>query len=293
MITYVLYKHVDTTKYNTCIAQSHNELLYAYSWYLDCVTENWDVLVLNDYRAVMPLPKRIRFGISYIYLPAWTQQLGIFSKDKIDENLVFEFIRAIPGKFKLVDLVLNYQNKITNNFTVQRDNFILPLNDTYEALFKNFYKGRKSSIKQAKIAHLIAKKANNIQILLRLFKENKGLELNKSETDYALLESLVFKGISLKQVVIYEVFDQEENLLGGAVFLKNKQRITNLFSAMNAQGRKNQAMSFLVDFIIQKYANQPLILDFEGSMVTEIASFYRSFGAKNQPYYHYKKRQIF
>lgn len=293
MITYVLYKDVDITKYNTCVDQSYNELLYAYSWYLDSIAERWDVLVLEDYQAVMPLPIRKKFGISYVYLPAWTQQLGIFSKDKIDENLVLEFISAIPNQFKLTDLVLNYQNKISNNATTQRDNFILPMNESYESLFKNFYKGRKSSIKQAKTANLFAKKANNIQILIRLFKENKGMELNKPETDYSILESLVLKGISLKKMAIYEVLDEEKNLLGGAVFLKSKQRITLLFSAMNAQGRKNQAMSFLVDFIIQKYAKQPLILDFEGSMIPEIASFYRSFGAKNQPYYHYKKWQIF
>ena len=82
MIYYLKRNQLDDNKYNSCIKQSKNSRIYAFSWYLDCVADNWDALVLNDYEAVMPLPWRQKYVIKYIYPPAWTQQLGVFSPNE-------------------------------------------------------------------------------------------------------------------------------------------------------------------------------------------------------------------
>ncbi|VAW26447.1 hypothetical protein MNBD_BACTEROID04-1052, partial [hydrothermal vent metagenome] len=58
MIYYYKRNQIDIVKYDTCITKSINTRVYANSWYLDIVADNWDVLVLNDYEAVMPLPWR-------------------------------------------------------------------------------------------------------------------------------------------------------------------------------------------------------------------------------------------
>lgn len=46
---------IDKTKWDICIDQAPNGLIYAYSWYLDTMAKNWDALVYNDYELVMPL----------------------------------------------------------------------------------------------------------------------------------------------------------------------------------------------------------------------------------------------
>jgi hypothetical protein len=79
MITYLTHKEIDFEKYDRCIDLSLNGIVYAYSWYLDMVTDDWDILVEDDYKSVMPLPKRKKFGIHYIYQPFFVQQLGVFS----------------------------------------------------------------------------------------------------------------------------------------------------------------------------------------------------------------------
>ena len=56
MIQYLKNKEIDFKKYDACIAAAINSRIYAYSWYLNIVADNWDALVLNDYEAVMPLP---------------------------------------------------------------------------------------------------------------------------------------------------------------------------------------------------------------------------------------------
>jgi len=52
-------------------------------------------------------------------------------------------------------------------------------------------------------------------------------------------------------------------------------------------------MTLVLNYIIKKYSNTNYVLDFEGSMISEIASFFRSFGAIKETYYHYKKYSLF
>ena len=69
MIQYLKNNEIDIEKYDNCIKSSLNSRIYAFSWYLNIVADNWDVLVLNDYEAVMPLPflKRKRNGTYWSY----------------------------------------------------------------------------------------------------------------------------------------------------------------------------------------------------------------------------------
>ena len=294
MITYFTRNQIDILKYDDCILRATCSLSYGYSWYLDAVCVDWGALVLNDYTAVMPLPKRKKYGIHYIYLASWVQQLGVFSIKAVDAALVNAFIGQIPKKFKLIDVVLNSGNSIENSHNIKKDNFILSLeNKTYPTLQKEYSKGRKSSIKQAVKLGLIIERSTSADVLIDLFKQHSGSSLRKTDQTYVHLQNLVKKAMSRNRMLIFEVFDASHNLLGGAIFIKDKYRITNLFSALNKEGRNKQAMSFLIDYVIKKHANKPLVLDFEGSMVPEIASFYKSFGANKEIYFHYKKWQWF
>ncbi len=62
MIKYVKRKNLDLVKYNDCIENSIQSRMYAFAWYLDIVADNWDVLVCNDYQAVMPIPWKRKYG---------------------------------------------------------------------------------------------------------------------------------------------------------------------------------------------------------------------------------------
>ena len=54
-IKYLQHKEIDKAKWDACIEQAPNGLIYSYSWYLDAMSKHWDALVLKDYEAVMPL----------------------------------------------------------------------------------------------------------------------------------------------------------------------------------------------------------------------------------------------
>lgn len=69
MIHCIKRKDLDIDKYDACIAASVQFRIYAFSWYLDAVSENWEVLILNDYEAVMPLPWKQKYFLKYITQP--------------------------------------------------------------------------------------------------------------------------------------------------------------------------------------------------------------------------------
>ena len=109
MISLIHREQLDVAQYDSCISKSRQSLIYGYSWYMDTVAENWSVLVLDDYEAVMPIPNRKKYTIKYVYPPFWVLQLGIFSKsENIDESEFFDFLTK---KFRFIELRLNSGNE--------------------------------------------------------------------------------------------------------------------------------------------------------------------------------------
>ena len=98
-IKYLPREAIDDTKWDACIDNAGNGLIYAYSFYLDTMADNWDALVLNDYEAVMPLTWKKKYGIYYLYQSFLVAQSGLFG-EMIDAKLQDSFLKAIPGKFR-------------------------------------------------------------------------------------------------------------------------------------------------------------------------------------------------
>jgi hypothetical protein len=289
MIRYLKRNQLDIKKYDACISIAVQSKVYAFSWYLDCVLENWDTLVLDDYVAVMPLPKAKKYGITYVFQPFWIQHLGVFSGSPLSDAQMADFINNVPKKFRLIDFNINF--KLENS--EEHLNYILPLGDDYKTLFKNFSKGRKSSITQAEKFGLTLQESKDYEPIIKLFKQNRGLNIEVTETAYSKLERLLLKANELNQLKIIEAYSKSNQLIGGAFFILSKHRITYLFSAINQEGRDLQAMSLIINSIIKEYSETEYVLDFEGSMLPGVAKFIRSFGAQKELYYHYKKWRLF
>ena len=112
-IRYVLRRDIDQQLWDKCIDEAPNGLVYGYSAYLDCMADQWDGLVLNNYEAVMPLPYRKKFGIAYLYQPFLTAQLGIFGHG-INSDMVKAFLDNIPSRYRLWAFSMNHHNLFTD-----------------------------------------------------------------------------------------------------------------------------------------------------------------------------------
>lgn len=286
MIYLVKRNQINEEKYNTCISNSQQSRIYAYSWYLDVVANNWSVLVLNDYEAVMPLPFQKKIGISYVSQPFFTQQLGVFSEQEISEKTIQFFLKSIPRKFLKIALQFNSENNFSKENTITKNNYILLLDKEYEILYKGFSKGRKHAIQQGLKQQCNIEEISFAELLLLSKKHYSFKEITESE--YIKLAKLVEVLKSKKKVKIVGVKINNE-LIGGAAFILDSQRMIYLFSAVSKIGKEKQVASLLLNDVIKKYSNTNRILDFEGSQLLGIASFFKSFGAKPETYFLLKK----
>ena len=275
MILYLKRAALDVEKYDLCIENSIQSRIYAFSWYLDIVADHCDVLVLNDYEAVMPLPWKKKFGLKYITQPYFCQQLGIFSKEEISEEIQRQFIRKIPLKFLKVSLALNSHNLLIGQQI--KKNLSVKLNKNYESICKNYSKGRKHAIKVAEKNQLMVAETS-IQSLIDIQKKFYQYEFSEEK-----LQKLSIQLLHQQKGAILGIF-KDEVLLGGALFVFSTKRIVYLFSAFTELGRELQVASFLLNFMLTKNENSQLIFDFEGGNILNMGKFYRSFGAEEEIY---------
>src|SRR5215216_511602 len=81
--------NIDREKWDRCVNESSNAMIYAASAYLDHIADNWTGIVAKDYEQVMPVAWRKKFGIRYSYQIPFVQQLGIFCGKKFPDEKLF------------------------------------------------------------------------------------------------------------------------------------------------------------------------------------------------------------
>jgi hypothetical protein len=285
-IQYLKYNQIDFKKYDFCIENAYNSRIYAFSWYLDIVAEKkWEILVLNDYEAVMPLPIRKKYLIKYVYNPLWILQLGVFSVNKnIDED---SFLKKVFETYKLIDIRLNITNKIElfkHEKKVKQTHF-LELTD-YDTIKSNFRSDRKKDLKRAVKAGLNEKWNASLDEFLALYSKNLKARSNAFDNnDYDRINLLLQTCIEKDKGDLLSIYDENNQLVAAGFFLKHHKRITILVSTTDLNNRKNGANTFLINQAIQKYLTHYEIFDFGGSSITSIANYFLSFGALEDTYF--------
>jgi hypothetical protein len=273
---------IDRVRWDCCIAQSCNQLTYAYSWYLDIVSPHWEALISTDYEYVMPLPVKRRYKIPYLVQPILTQQLGIFSKFEITENLVDEFIKGIP--YFSYELNLNDHNFCSKALIFP--NFLLNLHRPYNQIMAMYTKNTQRNIEKAKKLNLRIKSDISVDDFLTFY---ASVEKQYQTVRISVLEKLLKMGVSVNALKIYGVYSSTDKLIAGLCLLNSPRRLTYLLPASDKEGKTSSAMFLLIDSLIKNEADKEKVLDFEGSVIEGIARFYRGFGAKNKPYYILKR----
>lgn len=295
MIQYLKHTEIDTEKWDHCISNSMNGIIYAYSWYLDLVNDRWEGLVKDDYQCVMPLTPGKKLGIHYLFQPKFTQQLGVFSQSHLTENVVSEFLEAIPAKYKFIEINLNTHNKTgknAGNFYPWKTHH-LDLIRSYDQISKNYSDNLKRNLKKARASSLSIVENIKPEDVINIFRANKGKNLSGlKDGDYDMLRRLVYVMIYKRTVKVMGVFDDKNTLCAGAFFVNSGKKEIFYFSATNSHAKASAAMPYLIDYFIKNKAGSHLTFDFEGSNDPNLARFYKSFGSEEINYLHYKKNRL-
>ncbi|UCE92877.1 MAG: hypothetical protein JSV73_08600 [Flavobacteriaceae bacterium] len=285
MINFIPHNQIDRSKYDACIKNSKSRRVYAFSWYLDTVCETWDVLVKGDYEVVMPVPKRRKYGFTYVITPAWVQQLGIFSSEDIPVDEIEIFKGFLDSNFHWIDYHFNAANQVSDKRIEVKKNYLIPLEGEMGAILKNYNKNRRRA-SSGNFNQFVLDKEGDPDLFFKHYQN--------MEKPYKLEEDVLNKLYRLtlgntRSIRVWNVFEGKD-FTGGLIWVKDEERITYLLPVANEKAKKENVPTFIINELIKDHLNQGLILDFEGSMLKGVANFYKSFGAIEENYYFFKKR---
>lgn len=284
-IRYLKRADIDTAKWDECIENSSNGLIYGYSYYLDIMSRHWDGLIMGDYEAVMPLTWNKKWTIHYLYQPPFTASLGIFG-NHLNEDICKNFIASIPQHFKLVEIEMNAGNIFDSGTQglSQRNNYILSLNKPYTEITKGYKDNVKRNVRKAQQLECMYVKEVPIDKVIHLSSEIMGKISNLKADDYERFKKLYTLLQSKNAATSRGVYSLQNELVASCVYFFSNNRCYYILVGNHPNGKTMGASHFLIDRFIEEFSNQNLLLDFEGSDLGNIAFFYSSFGATLETY---------
>jgi hypothetical protein len=294
MVTYLTNVNINKAKWNDCIRNASNGLIYAQSFYLDIMADNWDALILNDYEAVMPLTWRKKYFIKYLYQPPFTQQLGIFFKQPLSIEIYKLFTEAAFTHFKFAEIYLNHANADAfAGLCTPRINYILDINKNYSEIKANYLEGFTKSLRRITKFNFQYKQSQDIDEVLTLYIKLYGERVaHLCKKDYAAFRNLCKVLQQNQQLIIRQAFNESNGIVALALLFKDENRLYNIISCLTQEGRRLEANYFLYDNIIQEFCNSNILLDMEGSDIKGVAEFYEKLNPVNQPYFFLKYNHL-
>jgi hypothetical protein len=294
-IKYVSNKDIDHAKWDQCVTNSPFGIVYAYSWFLDRICQSWDALIWGDYLYIMPLVNNKKHGISYIFQPFFTQQLGIFSSLPTEPAIVDLFLDAIPKQFRLTDMNLNIGNVVeTSNFGFRNNTtYHLDLQPEISTIRATYNSNTRRNIQKAIQNKISISKVSDIDRFLKFTQDNlkeKSPEIKQKH--YLSLQKVITYSLEHKLGEVYGAWDSGNSLVASVFFVTSTQKCIYLAASSNQPGIEGSAMFLLIDTFIQNNSGKKLILDFEGSNIPGVARFYMGFGATPETYYSVHKNRL-
>jgi hypothetical protein len=287
---------IDKARYDACINAASNGLIYATSLYLDNMSPDWCALASENYEWVAPVTLRTKWGVTYLYQPPFTQQLGIFAKPDTPIPAA-EIVAYLTKLAKFWEVNWNYTTETKHlipDFKIATAaNFTLHLSDSYESLAGNYYPVLTKNLKTGKRYHHVYRETKDYHTLIELYKEQYGNRMpGMKDVDYNNFKTLCEQLQRQEQLICREVISGDGDRIASIVLLRDRRRIYNLVNTITAAGRKTMANHFLLDSVIREFSSSPLLFDFEGSDLPGVKPFYESFGATNQPYFKIKYNNL-
>lgn len=283
---YLRHADIDKALWDKCIERAPNSLIYGRSLYLDTLSQQWDALVYDDYRLVMPLPWQKKWGMRYVYQPFFIQQGGIFGHGANLANMTSVFLKAAYQKFGWINVHLNFYNHFSRglgktNCVIRPGNFP----DVRQHFHKDIIRASRAPLKLVK--------GQRFAEIISVYQQTTGKRSPQIRAHHysrflELCRRLEQEGCAFTA----RAMDEDLEMLAEAIFFTDRQRVYYMMSCQNAKGRKRGAMAFLLYHMIEQAMLAGKTFDFEGSCIDSVRFFFEKFHTVNEPYGVFKKKLI-
>jgi hypothetical protein len=277
--------------------------IFQQPWWLEAVAPGmWDEVVVKDQMdtvARWPFIKKKKFFFDIISQPPLTQHLGPWIKPthakycnllSREQEIFSELIDALPSYDFLLQ---NFHYSLMNWLPFYWKNFKQTTRYTYilhdiknlEFVWKNFRENIRREIRKAQ-QKLEIKSDLGIDIFYNVCTKTYDRQNKKITYTLNLLRRIDDVCISRNCRQLFFARDMEGNIHAAIYIVFDKECAYYLLGGGDPTLRSSGAHSLLMWEAIQFASQFVDRFDFEGSMIQPIERFFRSFGAKQVPYFH-------
>jgi hypothetical protein len=270
-IHYIKHHNIDFSKWDQLVQASELGTVYSYSWWLSTFSK-WDLIILNDYEAGIAVPLVSVLAGNKIYQPNFVQQCLWLGKQP-DDAMLINLSKLIKSKSILAHFNSNLK---LHRSTKMRKNQVLNIQEISEVK-KNYSKSLSKNIKNNKQKVSIIEN-QNVQLTIDMYTKAYGAHNTQLKTqDYSKLKELT---LSYPENFVNLTISMNGFPVAGLLFAKGKNRLHYILGAPSSEGRKVNAVSIGINYIIETYGRSYPTLDFEGSSIPSVHKFYKSFGSE-------------
>lgn len=279
MIRKLKYHEIDFEKYTLCLENSEQRKYSATKNFLDISSDKkWELLVYNDYEAVMPVPFVRKMGLKFVINPKLCQQLGIYSEHD-DVKINDAFLNFLEKKYNVWYYAFNEKNTFTKNLK-QRKNFLIYPED-YETVRQRYSPKRKRKLRlDDEVVANSEIKEMSFEEAEEFISENFIGAKNGNDKNSFLKIFSAFQNKKCLKIIAFLYQNKVINML--ALYFDEKT-IALLGTFNTKDSIKLSGSSVLIDYVIRENIEHK-IFDFEGSEIPSVEEFFRGFRPDLKPY---------
>ncbi|MCU7616477.1 hypothetical protein NZ698_04645 [Chryseobacterium sp. PBS4-4] len=279
MIRRLKYHEIDFEKYANCLENSAQRKYSAAKDFLDITSDKqWELLIYNDYEAVMPIPFVIKFRLKIVHNPMLCQQLGIFSeKDSVEINE--KFLYYLEKNYLIRIYPFNDVNCFKSDLKKKKNYIIYP--DSYEVIYSKYSPKRKRKLRSE------PEILNDSEV--KIISYNDAQEFIQSHLLGAEKEGdtvrfiNIFKEFSRSGLVFFYAYHYQ-NKITNVIAIYSDEKTNALLGTFNDKNYvKISGASILIDQVIKENIEKK-IFDFEGSELPNVEEFFRGFRPELKPF---------
>lgn len=251
----------DKQLYDSCVHYATNGNIYGYHWFLNATTDDWDVLVEDEWSSVMPLPKTKNWlGRTRLEQPRLISDLAIYSVNVLSPKRVQAFWDAIPDEYRSGNLTVEPAStpKANGRFTVEAaSGTALTLNRPYEQIIEDFSPGYHEGLVRAEMARLRPASSFKPERLADLWLEVNG-KTAENEWRYHAMQRVMYQVLHRGWGGTQAVQDDQGEILAMVFLAYSHHRIFPLFTVETTEGKSVGALTYLWDNILKSHAGKEL-----------------------------------
>lgn len=252
---------------------------------MDSVSIHSRTIVIDGHQVLIPVYKKL--FIEQVYVPPMVQR--IYMPEALDkESFATKLIQELSSSYSAGIVSISEELTFSGISKIKKTNYILSLNQSYEQLSANYRKGHKLNLKTFYQSQIKIEESTKIEESIKFYNKFSHPEIPVFYKNANLLNNCISSCIRHNCGFLLQARDPNDQLIAIAFFSLYHNRLTYHLSCSSPIGKKYSAMYGIIDYMIRKYQNSQIILDFEGSSIPGLALFMSGFGAVEENYFSYR-----